>query len=275
MDIENKDRNLYQELYGAQADTKAHIGKAGSIGKNLEQELKDIQAHTTTATKVIEGIGITKNIMDAQKRQAEEVEKVDKYALGQTYEAEEELEGGDQYADKDGNWVSTQKSTKKKYKRYQDPKADWWEDSTVVKYKDQESGEILSVGDMYADMTEQKRLKKLGLDKPMEKQKSLYDEGEIKQYFSDMGKWQDKVGSAKMNPHEVTSKFGDTYKLSKESSLFGATMGGWDFSKMLQDWDSKFGETSVIKEVLDSGSYGVDTSGDKKDEKKYDPTWTF
>ena len=245
-----------QNIYKRINESKTKIGKSLSDIKHSEklvaQDILSIKARTASITKVSEGLGLGVNIYDAHKRIDKEEQKVLDWVGKQTYEEKVALEGGDQYADKDGNWVDSSTQTQEKYKRTDSKDLEW----TDAK------GNKIDFGDMFGKMETQKALEDKGLDMPYKREKS----GMSPELFkSSMGQYKDKesftnkLTSSGVKLTDVINKYGSNYAIDDKDEL--SKYHKYDYSSMGKDVDSFIDffkqKKPVVDDVIDGGVVDV------------------
>ena len=274
-------KNIYKNI----AEAKSKVGKTLSNISHTQRmgamDIKNIQAGQKTFDNVVEGIALTKNIYDTQKRIKEEKDEAENYMSTQTYEEITNLEGGDI-----GNAVTTTSETKKRYEAYVDPNRKWYDEKKTL-YRDLKTNELESVGDILALKTEEKQRKRRGLDKPFE-QPTPYGKQEMDDFFSmckseqlygtksvEYAKTEKGKGSSSLNILEKVLSYGKANK--KDYSVDSESLIGkqfqYDYNKIMEDWDSIFyPEKEVENEVMQDASNMIieNTSNVGKEKEKLD-----
>ena len=215
MDIENKNRNLYQELYKAKGDTKKHISTAAHEGKIGTMNVANIKARQATLDAGLESAAFLKNILEVQLRTDDKITEAESYAKDKGYER-----------DDDFNLIQGKKE------RWYDP----------------ESKEHLSLGTVLARKTEAGELKRKGIDKPFVAPTSEYNFDDAMIQFKAREQLDVKLKDRKMGASEGYAKAGSKYEFKKDNPL--ANIHKYDYVSMLKDFDSIFGENEVVNEVV-------------------------
>jgi hypothetical protein len=242
-----------QNIYKRINESKTKIGKSLSDVKHsdkmLAQDIINIKARTATVTRGAEGLALGKNIYDAHKRIDKEEQKVLDWVGKQKYEEKVSLEGGDQYADKDGNWIDSTTQTRDKFKRT-DSKDLEWSDS---------DGNKIDFGDMFGKMETQKALADKKLDVPYKREKTGLSPELFKssmQQFKDKESFTRKLTSSGVNITDVINKYGSSYAIDDKDEL--SKYHKYNYSSMGEDVDSMIDffkeKKPVVDTVIDGGN---------------------
>lgn len=217
MAIENRNRNLYKQMYSDISGIKKSLSDVEHEGKMGSIAVANTQARTKTIEQVVQGLALGKNIIESQKRMSEDLEEADIYASEAGHE-------------------------KKSSFSFLDGKKDF--------YIDKDTGDEVSIGQMLARKTEKDELKRKGLDKPMElpDENNLFDDAMLQ--FHAREKLDEKLSKTKMSASEGYAKFGDKYSFKNTDDMF--KYHKYDFVSMYRDFDSIFGENEVVDNVVNT-----------------------
>ena len=231
MDIENKDRNLYKELYKSKSDTKKHLNDASHADKMGKMDVISVEGRQKTLDSFLESGALLKNVMETQSRLGENIDEAETYASEKGYKRADTF-----------NFV----------------------DGKEEKWYDPNTKETMSIGTILSRKTEADELKRKGISKPMDMPTSNVNFDDAMLQFKAREQLDVKFKDRKIGASEGYAKAGKKYEFKKDNNMFNYHK--YDFVGILKDYDSIFGDTNTVDNVIKKdnltwGDYETDDDG--------------